>query len=172
MLMKGCSSKKELVTQDTYLTVNFGQKVYTQEGADNHAEDRLFSDKTVNPNLIIDNGIWLDNSPCPRCAKRIMNHYVDSDDKPVIYIQNVYVQQGLSSTLDSLMCLAKMINQGFKILPWDWDLFGEFLDVNSCKKLIQTALHNSAFKEKRNVVTKALDFLRAVQNTDMTNWCT
>lgn len=158
-------------TQDTYLTVNFGHKVYIQENANNHAEDRLFSDESVAQNTITTNGIWLNNSPCPRCAQTIMNRY-SNGNKPTIFIQNVYVGQGLDSTLDSLMCLAKMIKKGFNIVPWDWNSFKGHLDNEQCKRDIESALNNDAFQRKRALVVKALSFLRAVQNTNMANWCT
>jgi hypothetical protein len=62
-------------TQDTFLTVDFGRKVFRQENADKHAEDLSLDKKKNYADLIDRNGIWLNNSPCPRCAKLIMRTY-------------------------------------------------------------------------------------------------
>ena len=61
--------------------------IYTQKNSVTHAEDRLFDSETIE--AIAENGIWLNNSPCPRCARKIMNQYHDypnTEDKPTIYI--------------------------------------------------------------------------------------
>ena len=124
--------------------------------------------------LIDENGIWLNNSPCSRCAKLIMRTYSDVEPKPTSYIQNIYVKQGLSSILDSLMCLAKMLSEGFNIAPWDWEEFKINLGKNtreSCVRLIDEATSNEKFKLKQKVVEKALGFLGAVKNCVPADWC-
>ena len=65
-------------TQDTYFTIDFGKKVYKQLNKDMHAEARVLDDESNN-DLINANGIWLNNSPCPRCAKMIMRAYTGSE---------------------------------------------------------------------------------------------
>ena len=81
-------------TQSTYFIADFGK---TQKNSVTHAEDRLFDSETIE--AIAENGIWLNNSPCPRCARKIMNQYHDylnTEDKPTIYIQSVYVENGMA----------------------------------------------------------------------------
>lgn len=160
-------------TQDTYLTFDFGKTVYKQLNKDTHAEDRMLSDQR-SKELIYENGIWLNNSPCPRCAKTIMRAYSDSEQKPTIYVQSVYIQQGLDSTLDSLMCLGRMLKEGFNIVPWDWRKFKNNLGVNpssSCVQYIDEAVNNQGFKSKRRVVQKALRYLEAIKGCVKEEWC-
>ena len=160
-------------TQSTYLTTDFGKKVYKQKNSVTHAEDRLFDSETIK--AIAKNGIWLNNSPCPRCARKIMNQYHDypnPEDKPTIYIQSVYVGNGgLDSTLNSLMCLAKMLNEGFDIQPWDWNAFKDELGNQKCIDAIDTALVNQAFLDKRNKTEKAINYLKDVQDCVQDDWC-
>ena len=141
-------------TQDTFLTFDSGKTLLKQADANEHAEDVVLRGYDECATLIDENGIWLNNSPCSRCAKLIMRTYSDVEPmaKPTIYIQNVYVKQGLNSTLDSLMCLAKMLSEGFNIVPWDWKEFKikltnrENTRKNNCVHLIDEATRNEKFK--------------------------
>ena len=172
MKKRECLVKKHS-TQDTYLTIDYGKKVYKQLNKDTHAEDRVLDDDRNNA-LINANGIWLNNSLCPRCAKMIMRAYTGSEHKPTIHIQSVYIQQGLDSTLNSLMCLARMLREGFNIVPWDWEMFKNNLGINpreSCVRYIDEAINNENFKTKRKIVEKALGFLEAVKNCVKEEWC-
>lgn len=160
-------------TQDTYLTIDFGKNVYKQLDKDTHAEDRVLNNQRNNA-LINANGIWLNNSPCPRCAKMIMRTYSGSERKPTIYIQSVYVQQGLDSTLNSLTCLARMLREGFNIVPWDWKEFKKNLGKDpsaSCVRYIDEAIKNERFKSKREQVEKTLSFLEAITDCVQQDWC-
>lgn len=131
-----------------------------QVNANEHAEDVVLNDYEKYSALINKNGIWLNNSPCPRCAKLIMRTYSGVEPKPKIYIQNVYVKQGLNSTLDSLMCLAKMLSEGFNILSWNWMKFKSKLGENprkNCVRFIDKATRNESFKRW---LKRLSDFLR------------
>jgi hypothetical protein len=67
-----------------------------------------------------------------------------------------------------------MLSEGFKIVPWDWQIFKNNLGENpreSCVRIINEATENEKFKLKRKVVEKAIGFLEAVKNRVPAEWC-
>ena len=111
---------------------------------------------------------FLSSAPCPTCAMKLMGAYGSSQQKPIIYIARPYQGNGVSGKggiIVNTMCLAMLSRAGFKIRPWDWELFHNYLTDDQCKNAI---INNYSQLQWR--VDKMTEYLHVVQT--MINGCT
>ena len=94
----------------TVLRTNEG-RVY-RSSKRKHAES-VFIEDTPNPSDIT--GLWIKNSPCFRCAERLIKHFESCETKPEIFYGKIY-QYHKKKNEKGLDDLRK---EGFNIQPWE-----------------------------------------------------
>ena len=157
-----------LPTHDTYLATNFGERIFS---ARDHTQAYFKLFETIkNPKP---DRIWMTQSPCLVCAKRLISEYSNPDSiRPTLHIASIYTGNSLLDTVESMKCLAKMVYLNFTILPWDWMEFRGNIDHADCIDSIDVALKHSGFNEKRMTLSILLDFIHELaMNPQVSTWC-
>ena len=121
--------------------------------------------------------IWANYSPCPSCARKLLDHYKDGSDKPTIHVARIYTESDdLSHVLESLKCLAKLKHNGFDIVSWNFNEFKapggvpKFTDV--CTSAITTAYANANFTSELEELGTHVTFIQALgDNSHANSWC-
>ncbi len=132
-----------ILTSDNFLTTY-------KSGTAGHSEAQFIESNSASlgnfPNL------WINNSPCTACAKKLIDAYAGVTPKPTIHAAHFY--RGKDSNkkpIDReivLQCLAKMVASGIKLEAFDWKEYQKLVSNLECKNDIQEALGNSKFNEK------------------------
>ena len=150
-------------------TGKLAREVFIRSNGDksgvNHAEDFMY--KTLYPNLPQE--FWLTNSPCPQCARNFMERYAKSKLKPTIRIVHFYSRppSGPQQQEEAIECLAKMMNDGFTFLLWDWTKFSkDFLATKECKKVVSDATQAFGNQLKQEVTATIAALLKASNYAD------
>ena len=152
----------------TYLTMNFrtdypdvGETVFSSNKKC-HAEEMFMNDYLIKyadkTHSNFPDEIWLSQSPCWRkCAVALMELYNNRGVKPPkLYINHLYV--GDSKYLDNALdCMAKMVQEGWEILAWDWDYFKLRVSTDKCISDIDTALKSNYFKQRMVVLEEHIE---------------
>ena len=143
----------------TILTLDHGEKVYINDVTPLSAYQAMLD---ANPGTISD--IWANYSPCPYCARKLLDYYEDGDNKPTIHIARIYTESDdLSHVLESLKFLVKLKNKGFKIVAWNFNEFkasGGFTNV--CTSAITTAYANANFTSELQELGRRVTFIQAL----------
>ena len=121
--------------------------------------------------------IWANYSPCPSCARKLLNHYKDGGDKPTIHIARIYTESdNLSHIVESLQCLAKLKHNGFNIVAWNFNNFkapggvAQFTEL--CNSGITTAYGNANFTSEFMELESHVTFIQELgENTHADSWC-
>ena len=107
-----CSLEKAaemaFTTEGTLLRINTGH-IYWSEPYE-HAE-KVFIRQTCASDI---HSIWIKNSPCADCSRRLINHFSMRSTKPTIYIGKIW--DGGDS--DNRQGLKNMIMKGFTLDVW------------------------------------------------------
>ena len=119
-----------------------------ESGKGQHAEDNMIKD-CGRPDKF-----YLTSSPCPDCAMKLMTEYSRSRDKPTIYVGHPYIGGGKSkigpgSKNANKVCLAMLVQKGFKLLPWNWIEFRSYVDNDMCEAVINE-LYKSPIADEFN----------------------
>ena len=160
-----------LPTHKTYLTIDSGESIFHSHD-DIQAYYRLF-DMVETSHLPTPSNIWMTQSPCLVCAKRLIYEYGNSHSiKPTLHIASIYASNSLLDTVDSLKCMAKMVHLNFTILPWEWTDIRDNIDHTDCIDSIDSALQDAGFNAKRGILQSLIDFIHELSsNPDVSSWC-
>ena len=112
----------------THLLTNEGKMYRNSYELGQHAEVVLASTKDVDPNNITK--IWIKNSPCSKCTKVLSELFINTVDKPVIYVGSIYEPDDH----DDRKGLLLLLRQGFRIEVWktmNTFLYGEKNDSSA-----------------------------------------
>ena len=140
----GTSFAKTILVDDHGLDTYFSQ-------SGTHAEDNFIQANTNRLSRI--KKLWINNTPCPACAKLLIKAYANTASKPTIYAAHFY---GGSSANHSLQCLAKMIKEGFRIMPICWKVFKRRMTDQGCKNDIDKALRDNKFVKKMKTLKETI----------------
>ena len=122
--------------------------------------------------------IWSSYSPCPTCARALLNHYnKPEDEKPTIHVAGLYTESNsLSHIVESLECLGKLVHMGFSIEPWNFNDFKApegvpvFMDV--CNSDITTYYESGNFTSAYMELEKIVTFIQQLgQSSHANSWC-
>ena len=73
--------------------------------------------------------IWTNYSPCPVCVRVLLDHYSKASNKPTIHIARIFTESDMYvDAVTSLQCLAKLEHVGFRIIPWDFNQFKQYIN--------------------------------------------
>ena len=84
---------------------------------------------------------YLTSAPCPNCAKMLMVQYAKKK-KPVIHIARPYIGKGKTGKGNkkvNMECQAMLVQDGFRLIPWDFGGDGQFygyINEHKCKTAI------------------------------------
>ena len=135
------------------------ERVYKSAGTD-HAEDLMLADFQTPPAEF-----WITNSPCPVCARNLMQAYANSQHKASIMVGRFYKPPpGNEAEINlAVDCLAKMMYQGFHISTWDWYVFHHNYLRNAneaCINMLKNASENeemyNALSQQHHIVNVVL----------------
>ena len=101
--------------------------------------------------------LWINNSPCPACAQRLINAY-QGLHKPMIFIAHFYIGKNKQREV-SLRCLARMVSEGFTLEPFKWGLYQYLLSKDVCKDAITRALDDEDFVSEMKDMEDTLDLV-------------
>lgn len=160
-----------LPTHETYLTVDYGNRIFSSYDPI-QAYYRLFDTVETN-HLPKPSNIWMTQSPCLACAKRLIYEYGKQDSiKPTLHIASIYSGNGLLDTVDSLKCMAKMVHLNFTVLPWEWTEVKNNVNHADCIDSIDFALQDSGFNDKQITLQKLIEFIHELSlNPEVSSWC-
>lgn len=138
------------------------ERVYISSGehggaaGSDHAEDHMLDALNILPKEF-----WITNTPCPVCARTLMQAYASSSTKAEINVSRFYKpppgnKQAQSKAID---CLAKMMYEGFKIYSWDWPAFYEEFLKGGNEKCINVLKSTAENNEKFNALKQQFDTL-------------
>ena len=102
-------------TKGTLLYTNEGYIYWSEEYR--HAEE-VFIRKTRDDVTI--NTIWIKNSPCSRCADKLIEHFSRESYKPIMYIGKIWTGE-YGNAYSNREGLRKMKRNGFELLVWEHD---------------------------------------------------
>ena len=145
----------------TAVTLRSGQlRTYTNRGGC-HAEDKLIAE---NPNLnYVEKVLWINNTPCPRCALNLIRAYQGIKTKPIIAAAHFY--KGGYREDFILRCLARMVKNGFKLMPFKWRFYQKrFISNDVCIDDINKALENDEFKDNMKNMENRIEQVYAYAN--------
>ena len=122
--------------------------------------------------------IWSSYSPCPSCARALFTHFNKPEvDKPTIHIARIYSESTkLTHVVESFQCLAKLVHEGFAIVPWDFDEFKThdsipaFIDI--CTSVIDAYYGDGNFTSAYMELVSQVTFIQELgQNPHANSWC-
>ena len=114
------------------------ERVFISAGEE-HAEDFMLSTLATPPEEF-----WITNSPCPRCARKLMASYSGSINKAKIHVRK-FTSGPSHQTELATDCLAKMMYQGFTFVLWDWlEFYNGFIRNEQCSEVLKNAAENKS----------------------------
>ena len=146
-------------------------------GSDKHAEDWMM-EKCGRPT-----SFYLTSAPCPDCAMMLRNKYKDEEESPTIYIARPYIGKGKTgkgSKDVNMQCLAMLVQAGFKLLPWNWRKFPQYINNNECKKAIERmyagtiksmSTYNERFEETKSALKEVKEMANSMTDINYTTNC-
>jgi hypothetical protein len=140
-------------------------RMYTSGGG-KHAE-QIFIEENKNRLGDLFPWLWINNSPCPVCANKLIEAYAHVEVKPVIAAAHFY--SGNDKRKVALHCLAKMVKEGFTLTDFPWRWYQEYISEPACKKDINEALKSDEFKKKMQKMSKTVEEVYAYKAQDKTN---
>ena len=154
------------------ITPDHGTSVYFHELTPLSAYQQMLERSTETDN------IWANYSPCPSCARALLNHYnKPEDDKPTIHVARIYSESNsLTHVVDSFQCLAKLIHEGFDIIPWNFNEFkapaGVPAFIDTCTSLIDVYYGYGNFTSAYMELENHVRFVQELgQNPNSNSWC-
>ena len=154
------------------ITRDHGTTVYTDELSHLSAYQEMLEEISE-----IDN-IWNSYSPCPSCAHALLDYFDKPDvEKPTIHIARIYSETSkLTHIVESFQCLAKLVHDGFALVPWDFNQFktrdGVPAFVDACTSVIETHYRDGNFTSAYMELVSQLTFIQELgQNPHANSWC-
>ena len=130
-------------------------------GGGKHAEDRMVGE------CGLVNEFYLTSSPCPDCAMELYGVY-HSHAKPTINIARYYQGKGKTkkgSKDGNKLCLAMLVQAGFRLETWDWKDLSQLLTNQACKTSISTMVSaKNRSQETENVLNEVKQMARSKTN--------
>ena len=160
-----------LPTHETFINIDYGESIFRSHDPI-QAYYRLFDTIEIN-HLPKPSSIWMTQSPCLLCAKRLIYEYTKPDSiKPTLRIAKIYMGNNLIDTVDSLKCMAKMVHLNFTVLPWEWMEVRNNMNHEDCVDSIDTALQDPIFIEKQRILQKLVEFIHELSfSLEVSTWC-
>ena len=160
-----------LPTHETYITLDYGERILSSYDPI-QVYYRLFDMVDTNQ-LSKPSDIWMTQSPCFVCARRLIYEYGKPDSiKPTLRIASIYTGNSLLDTVDSLKCMAKMVHLNFTILQWEWTEMRDNIDHGDCTDSIDLALQHSSFNAKQVALQMLIEFISELSlNPAVSSWC-
>jgi hypothetical protein len=138
-------------------------RMYTSGGG--HAEEK-FIEKNKHT-LEKFTRLWINNTPCPVCANKLISAYANVQKKPAIAAAHFYFGKKKEA---ALRCLAKMVKEGFTLMDFPWRWYQQYyITEPACKKDIDEALKSDEFKKKMQKMSKTVEEVYAYNAQDKTN---
>ena len=158
-----------LPTHETFINIDYGESIFSSYDPI-QAYYRLFDTIETN-HLPKPNRIWMTQSPCLLCAKRLIYEYGKPDStKPMLRIASIHMGNNLIDTVDS--CMAKMVYLNFTVLPWEWMELKNNINHMDCIDSINTALQDPIFNEKQTILQKLVEFIHELSfSLEVSTWC-
>lgn len=180
MIMIFMGKKWGYVPSKTYIFAPQCPKLNTRghvyiSGHGKHAEDNMIA-KCGLPNKF-----YLTSAPCPDCAMMLFDTYHNTQ-KPTINIARPHIGQGKSKKGNknvNKLCLAMLVQAGFQLVPWDWDVFGSYITDSKCKSAINgmnscqewITLFNTRSQETTDALDEVNDMARNGKKNYYYNKC-
>ncbi len=102
----------------TILRTNNGKLYSNSKDGKIHAEE-MFINGIPDPNSTMITDIWLTNSPCSKCAEKLIDMFKDCHRKPRIFIGLVYHEQNTEKEEKRKEKTREMIDEGFTFSAWE-----------------------------------------------------
>ena len=122
--------------------------------------------------------IWNSYSPCPSCARALRTYFNKPElVKPTIHVARIYSESTkLTHVVESFQCLAKLIHDGFAIVPWDFDKFKTRDDVpaftDTCMSVIGAYYGDGNFTSAYMELVSQVTFIQQLGlNPHAHSWC-
>ena len=121
-----------------------------------HAEDQMKA------SCGFPNDFYLTSAPCPDCAIMLKENY-NNQAKPTINIARPYIGKGKSGNGNkdvNMQCLAMLVQEGFNLVPWNWNRFKAYLTNSQCQNALNQMLtpqYAPTFDQKYLDTTNALN---------------
>lgn len=122
--------------------------------------------------------IWNSYSPCPSCARALLTHFNKPKlAKPTIHVARIYSESTkLTHVVESFQCLAKLVHEGFAIVPWDFNQFKTRDDIpafiDTCISLIDAYYGDGNFTSAYMELVGQVTFIQELgQNPHANSWC-
>ena len=154
------------------ITPDRGTTVYSHELSPLSAYQGLLEGTTETGN------IWSSYTPCPSCARALLAHYDKADvEKPTIHVARIYSESSkMTHIVESFQCLARLIHEGFAIVPWDFNAFktlnGIPMFVDDCTSVIDAYYGDSNFTSAYMELVSHVTFIQELgQNSHANSWC-
>ena len=154
------------------ITPNHGTSIYTNELTPFLAYRDMLEEIAETDN------IWANYSPCPTCVQALLRHFNKPEvDKPTIHVARIYSEsRKLTHVVESFQCLAKLIHEGFAIVPWDFDSFkvhgGVPAFVDACTSVIDAYYADGNFTSVYMELVSQVTFIQELgQNPHANSWC-
>ena len=170
MILNTVYSPSGLQVFTTLVTPNHGGNMYISETRPLSTYEDLVN--AIEQGHIDDTGnIWTNYSPCPVCARTLLNHYSKASNKPTIHIAQIYTENDTYvDAVTSMQCLAKMEHVGFSIMPWNFNQFKRYIN-ESCANRIDER-NERMFKEEYMKLVAHVEFIHQVsQISHASSWC-
>ena len=135
-------------------TTKVGKQRTYISGKKGHSEDKFIK---ANPNLAGSHVLWINNSPCPECARKLIEWKDMHINEPSIVIEAAHFYKGDKYPKETVLsCLARMVSKGFTLRAFNWKRYRDLLTNEKCKADINRALRNDKFKEKMKKMEKTI----------------
>ena len=99
-------------TEGTLLRINTGH-IYWSKRNQQHAEKVFVNTTSISASDV--SSIWIKNSPCADCSRRLIDHFSMTDIKPTIYIGKIWE----GNNRYNCQGLRNMIMEGFTLQVWN-----------------------------------------------------
>ena len=132
----------------TILTADCMLSTYIS-GKDGHSEEQFLAENSDDLDSFPD--LWINNSPCPSCAKKLIDAYKNVSPKATIHAAHFYSGGNSNKAIETaLQCLAKMVKSGVNLESFNWEAYQKIVSHKDCKEDIKTALKTPKFVENMN----------------------
>lgn len=127
-----------------------------------HAEENFLALNKGKLTSTSNKRLWINNSPCPNCVKKLLSAYKSITTKPTIFIAHFYGGTSNVSKEKARRCLAKLVKNGFTLKAFDWANYKKKLTFKGCIQSVDTATKDAKFiakmKEMKKIITTIYDY--------------
>ena len=114
--------------------------------------------------------IWISKPPCKECTT-ILGIFYGVFKKPNLHIETFNFD---STIMTNMGCLAKLQDQGFGILAWDWETFLSTVGVDNsqCSDAIRNVTSDSVYSTRKLTLKEFLDIFDSLCSEEtIETWC-